>query len=447
MAVFDHDIRQVLDASGGGTQIEPEVVAVQVLDGGWHHVAQRAENVGCHRALCRKVPALQQVIAVHDPCPELAQRPDVLAGPAFGARPVVVAGEPDRERARRIDFGGDVQLRHHRLPPQNPVQIFIDPRGAQITVGDWRERCAASRRQEKATAKWEQSIWSQHVAPAWQTTRLESILRPDVNAWVSTMEKAGVGAHTIIGGINVLSGLFELAVDARLIRMNAARGVRRPRLPDHIDRTLTPGEQRVLLASLDEKFGDRVDGHLFVEVLIECGLRWEEAAALDRSHVNMRRKLVHVNNVMERDGTVREYPKSKAGARLVPVGDDLWPRLRDLAMTRKADGLLFLSPKGEPLNYHNWKKRVWDVALHEVERGKRGKIMSRTPIMAEPLPTPHDCRHTFGTRLAEQGVPQHEIGALLGHSPGSLRRPATSTPEKSVLIGLGRRFGTLVTHT
>jgi integrase len=52
----------------------------------------------------------------------------------------------------------------------------------------------------------------------------------------------------------------------------------------------------------------------------------------------------------------------------------------------------------------------------EVSRGKRGKILARDPLVDLPLPTPHDCRHTYGTRLAEQNVPSHEIGALMGHA-------------------------------
>src|SRR5574340_1100919 len=34
----------------------------------------------------------------------------------------------------------------------------------------------------------------------------------------------------------------------------------------------------------------------------------------------------------------------------------------------------------------------------------------------DPQPTPHDLRHSFGSWLAEAGVPPHEIQALMGHS-------------------------------
>ena len=50
----------------------------------------------------------------------------------------------------------------------------------------------------------------------------------------------------------------------------------------------------------------------------------------------------------------------------------------------------------QPLDYSNWVKRVWGPAVRAAE-------------LAEPLPTPHDCRHSYGSWLADNGVPPHEI--------------------------------------
>jgi hypothetical protein len=68
----------------------------------------------------------------------------------------------------------------------------------------------------------------------------------------------------------------------------------------------------------------------------------------------------------------------------------------------------------------------------------------RAPYLADPQPTPHDCRHTYATRLADEGVPKHEIGALLGHGEGrglptgtSIRGTAGSTGRRRRLRGRG----------
>jgi integrase len=41
--------------------------------------------------------------------------------------------------------------------------------------------------------------------------------------------------------------------------------------------------------------------------------------------------------------------------------------------------------------------------------------MPGRPLLEDPQPSPHDTRHTCGTRLADEGVPQHDIMPLMGH--------------------------------
>ncbi len=184
------------------------------------------------------------------------------------------------------------------------------------------------------------------VEPYWGELEVGGVLKPDVTRWVTGMHAAGVGAATIQAAVGVLRALFELAVDARMIRTNPARGVKTPRRPAHVDRVLTFEEEDRLLAALEGKFGVRPDGRMFVELLLDTGLRWSEAAAIDREHVDLRRGLINVGPIMERDGTIRPYPKSAAGVRPVPVGEDLWPRFRDHVLTVAPGGLVFTAVLG-----------------------------------------------------------------------------------------------------
>lgn len=283
---------------------------------------------------------------------------------------------------------------------------WIDPRNGDTTVGDLWERFAGSRRLELASRRRDESHWRCHVAPHWARTPVGSIVKPDVSAWVVQMEQKGTGAATIEGALGVLRSLLEAAVDALIIRTNPARGVKPPRRNAHLDRVLAQDEDELILSALGP-------ARLFGELLLFCGLRWEEAAAVDREHVNQRRHIIHVGPVVERDGTIRPYPKSRAGVRDVPVDDDLWPRLRDRVLATEPGGLLFTTFTGRvkarkgskgpgPLSYPGWRARVWLPALKVAD-------------LEDPQPTPHDLRHTYGTRLAEQGVPPHEIMAVMGH--------------------------------
>jgi integrase len=296
---------------------------------------------------------------------------------------------------------------------------FIDPRAGDLRVGEWWERIKGSRHLELASRRRDESHWRVHVAPRWAKIPVGAILRPDVAKWVTDMQRAGVGAATIQGSVGVLRSLMDQAVDARLRRENPAKGVRMPRRAAHVDRVLAPGEDEVLLANLDRQFPGRPDARLFVEVLLYCGLRWEEAAAIDREHVDLRRGLIQAGPVVERDGTIRPYGKSPSASRPVPVDEHLWPRLRARAMATSPGGLLFPAPRTKrnppTLDYSNWRFRVWARGLEEVERGQRNWIVARRPILDDPQPTPHDMRHTFGTRLGDAGLGVHEIMSLMGH--------------------------------
>lgn len=296
----------------------------------------------------------------------------------------------------------------------------IDPQRGKLTVGDLWERYADTRRLEHASRKRDESHWRCHVAPKWARTPVAAIMQPDVSGWVVELERGGVGAATIEGALGVLRAVLDIAVSARMISANPARGVRAPRRPAHQDRVLHPDEDERLLAAIDRIAPDRPDGRLLVELMLYCGLRWEEAAAITRERVLTRDALLDIGPVVERSGRIRPYPKTPAGQRLVPVPDHLWPAVRERALTTPPGGLLIPSPAGGVLSYTNWRSRVWRPALQGVPersatRGRAYQPAVEGAELADPQPTPHDLRHTYGTRLAEARVPVHEIMTIMGH--------------------------------
>lgn len=318
---------------------------------------------------------------------------------------------------------------------------LIDPRLGKTTVQQIWDLYGEGRRLEKASRKRDASHWKCHVAPRWANVQVGSIRKPDVSTWVVSMEREEengqrtVGGWTVIASLALLRSLLEIAVDAGLIIANPARKVKTAPPPKHIDRILTDDECDDLLANLYAKFPGNPAAGLMCEVMAYCGPRYEEVAALKRTPeaLDMRHRLIHFRPVMERDGTIRDYPKSPAGDRDVPVDDQLWPRLRDHVMTVPHGGLIFPAPEGGPLLYDNWLKRIWNKGLlrqremtpdeiaawkaQRIAEGKRpwkAKWVIETPVVDEPQPTPHDLRHLYGTRLAEAGVPPHERMALMG---------------------------------
>jgi len=336
---------------------------------------------------------------------------------------------------------------------------WIDPKLGDLTVAKFWERAKDGRgHRETASRRRDESHWRNHVEPKWGQRRLGSILKPDINAWVKEMQSAHrgdctrpanckgckVGTPTIHGAVHVLRSLLEAAVDARMIRFNPARGVRLPPLPVQVDRLFTADEERVFLARLDERFPGRVDARPFVELLFDSGVRWEEAAAISRDVWDLRKGRFQVAAVMEADGTIRRYGKRDASNRWCAVSPELLARLRPVVMATPAGGLVFTAPgkahagdcrnrkrcagcKQSQLVYSNWLRRVWKAALtvevpaepaprRKGTPGPAPKAVRRVPLLDDPQPTPHDARHTYGTRLADEGIPQHDIAALMGHA-------------------------------
>lgn len=318
---------------------------------------------------------------------------------------------------------------------------WIDPRGGKTKISELWDLYADSRPLAKASRARDASHWRTYVQPRWGKVPCGAILKPDINAWIVEMQRRKVdgverpvGAASIQAAVGVLRAMLEIAVDARMLRSNTAATVKAPGRAPHLDRILDEDEDELLLANLDARFPGRCDARLFVELMLYCGLRYEEAAALDRDHVDMRRRLIFVGPVMEKDGTIRDDPKSEAGGRPTAVDDHLWPRLREHVLTVKTGELVFTTRDGGHVTYDNWLKRVWKKALlierpmteAEIEAWKeerrreglrpwKAKWIVETPLLDGLQPTPHDLRHTFGTRLGESLMPIADLMAIMGH--------------------------------
>jgi integrase len=271
---------------------------------------------------------------------------------------------------------------------------FTDPNAGKVTLEEWWGKWSPTRRIEVATRDKNESWWRNHIHPKFGAWPLTAIQSWDVESWVAELN-GRVGAETVASSLRLLRQLLGEAVRHRLIPANPADGVKAPSPAQHVDRFLTRDEADRLLGQFAGR--DRV----FVELLLFCGLRFQEAAGLRRFRVDLLRKRLQVAKVQPRKGTEKK-PKTDAGVRPVPLTDELAIQLSQV-IPAPDEGLVFTSPQGSRLRYDNWLRRVWQPALHRAG-------------LADPQPTPHDLRHTYGSWLGEAGVPPAQIAALMGHS-------------------------------
>jgi integrase len=153
----------------------------------------------------------------------------------------------------------------------------------------------------------------------------------------------------------------------------------------------------------------------FLAVQILAGLRYGEAAALERTDIDFRKGLLHVRRSWsDRIGQVKDVKDHED--RYVPLaalgGERLagWLRAQLEAITLEGQvgewsvaqrQLVFPNLAGRPQWHSSFLELVWQPLLEKAGLPYR-KI--------------HAMRHTFGTWAADAGVPIHQLAAWMGHA-------------------------------
>jgi integrase len=127
-------------------------------------------------------------------------------------------------------------------------------------------------------------------------------------------------------------------------------------------------------------------------------------------------------------------PKSSAARRTVSIPSELAEVLsahtQSIGLTGADRGaLLFPNSAGEPLDYSNWRRRVWEPAVKAAGLEKLGF---------------HDLRRANATAMVAEGVDVKTAQARLGHSDPRLilavYAQATTEGDRSAAEKLGARL-------
>jgi integrase len=169
-----------------------------------------------------------------------------------------------------------------------------------------------------------------------------------------------------------------------------------------VGRALSPKEQKALLDGLK----NRRTPHLatYIPLLLLTGMRATEALSLTWAQVDLMGKTIIVGRAKSANGT----------GRMIPINDDL-------ASILVAHRAWFLEGFGEPKPDHHlfpWGKPVpSDPARHATDITWGWNELRKDAGVRCRL---HDLRHTFATRLAENGVSESTMLALMGHMSRSM---------------------------
>ena len=217
------------------------------------------------------------------------------------------------------------------------------------------------------------------------------------------------------------------------------RWPRLPTEPDFVARVLTPAEIRLLLRRIKRlarpRFRSALYRALFL-VLYCTGLRFGEALRLRRRDVDLRRRVLFVDDSKGRSRWTPFHPSLEVELRR-------YLRARDSFLNRIAgpDDHMFVAVSGRGLSKSTASTTLCRLFRDAGLKPRRGRVGPRT----------HDIRHTFAvhrlTRWYRQGVDLHArlpwLSAYLGHVDLlGTETYLNATPELLALAGdrLRRRY-------
>ncbi|MFE3023219.1 tyrosine-type recombinase/integrase [Nocardia tengchongensis] len=289
----------------------------------------------------------------------------------------------------------------------------------KLTWGEWEPRWQATRIVVKSTDRSDQGRLRDHVRPKWEKVVLREITPGAIQKWVTDLTNAGMAPSTVAKCYYLLSSSMKAAHRAGAIDANPCKGIDLPKPGPMPERYLDDSEVSAITESLSDF------DQLVVEVLLGTGMRLGEAMGLHWENVDLKRRLISIERAYDPVAQDMKAPKDHE-RRSIPIGTSLTQRLRrhlsQIGVGKPApspvsyprnsrvhSGLVLAHVEGRPFDPSNLRNR-FDASVRIAHVGK-GK--SRHQIGHVRL---HDLRHTYASRLLENGIPIEEVSRLLGHA-------------------------------
>ena len=260
-----------------------------------------------------------------------------------------------------------------------------------------------------------------HIIPLIGARRVKDLTKADINkvlkdimagktrVAVKTKKLRGKaivrgGAGTATRTVGLLGGILTYAVDAGIIEINPAHGIKKPK--DNVrNRRLTEAEYRTLgqmlrEAAANEKYAMTVD---IIRQIALTGCRRSEMISL---------MWIEADTV----ASCMRLVDSKEGESIRPIG---LPVVEYLEERRKTAAGTYVFPgQGEDNAFGSFPNH-WE------------QIFTDSPLVGV---TPHVLRHSFASIANDLGFTEVTIAALVGHSKGSVTSKYIHTLDTALIM-------------
>lgn len=261
-------------------------------------------------------------------------------------------------------------------------------------------------------------VWS---LPRWANRSLASMHRTEIDEWVSSLVDGSAphaeGRRVRGGGLSP-AGLTAVwvpfkaslanAVELGWITANPARGVELPKAkaPDKV--FLNYVEVEKLVAAAYSITGRRSDS-VMIELMAFAGLRPGEVVALQVQHLDLVARRIKIRRTATVDITGAPiFGEPKHGERReVPIAPHIIDDLAAVSSGKSGVDPLVDSARGQFVNIHNWRSRVWNKAIAAAQLADRNL-------------TPKSLRHTAASMAIAAGADVKVVQRMLGHADASM---------------------------
>jgi integrase len=282
---------------------------------------------------------------------------------------------------------------------------WVDPARGKMTFREWQATWWKTTVNLRPTTRVrDESYTNKHVLPRFGDIPLNKITQEDVRIWVAKLSESGLAASTVRLIYACLARPMAAAVDASRLPISPCRRIPLPKIERKEMRFLGPDQiSQLAEAARDHHYST------FIFTAAYVGLRWGELTGLRLSKVDPLRRTIRVDEqLVEVKGDLSfGPPKSAAGRRTVTMPRFIAEMVGAAMGTKEAkkSGLVFPSPKGEPMRRGNFRRRVW---LPAVEASELDDLRF------------HDLRHTAVALAIAQGAHPKAIQERMGHSSVSM---------------------------
>lgn len=270
------------------------------------------------------------------------------------------------------------------------------------------------------------SAWKCHVEDSIGQYKVVQVLPSDIKKLYSGLSQKGLAKSSIKHIHNLLHPVLEMAVDDDIIRKNPAKAVWKDygREPEE-KKALTLAQQKQLMEFVKSDTMYKCY-YPMLTVMLGTGVRCGELVGLTWDDVDMGKKEIHIRRTL----VYKDYgdglrlhvstPKTKSGIRTIPMSDSVYNAFaqqkelnsllgkdRNVFEVEGLKDFVFITRNGRPLLMCSANKILANIV----------KAINATG-QEEPFPSlsAHTMRHTFCTRMAENGMDIKVLQYLMGHA-------------------------------